>query len=229
MLVGSYLLSSLNVIKTIQLGLVSYTEVWEKMREFTDNRDETTPDEIWLVEHPAVFTQGQAGKPEHLLNPGNIPVIQSDRGGQITYHGPGQLVAYTLIDIKRRKMTIRQLVNSLEKAVIQTLAVFNVTGTTRCDAPGVYVRDAKICSIGLRIRQGCAYHGLAFNIQMDLSPFQQINPCGFKNLPMIQLSAFTPDISINRVTPYLIKHLIDEINAYPISQAFINNEEEKHA
>lgn len=165
-----------------------YESCWQAMRHFTNHRDDTIPDEIWLLEHPPVFTQGQNGKPEHVLNPGDIPVIKVDRGGQVTYHGPGQLVAYTLIDLKRKKFNIRQLVTLLEKSIIHLLAEYNIEAKAKCDAPGVYVDNKKICSVGLRIRRGCSYHGLALNIAMNLEPFSRINPCGFSELKMTQLS-----------------------------------------
>lgn len=185
-----------------------YLSCWEKMKAFTENRNEQTPDELWLLEHPPVFTQGQAGKAEHILNTGNIPVVHTDRGGQVTYHGPGQLVAYTLFDIKRQGIGIRALVEGLEKAVITTLAEYGVSGQGRRDAPGVYVNEAKICSIGLRVRRGYSYHGIAFNINLDLEPFQRINPCGFKNLPVTHLAKLSgKDLSINEVEPHFTSNI----------------------
>ena len=157
------------------LGLQPYDPVSEAMHEFTETRTESTPDEIWLVEHNPVFTQGQAGKAEHVLSPGDIPVIQSDRGGQVTYHGPGQQVMYILINLKRRKLGVRELVTVMEQTVIDTLAELGIEARARADAPGVYVQDKKICSLGLRIRKGCSFHGLALNIAMDLTPFLRIN------------------------------------------------------
>ena len=174
-----------------QLGLQDYQEIWHKMQEFTDNRNAETTDEIWLVEHHPVFTQGQAGKPEHLLQHSDIPVVQSDRGGQITYHGPGQQVMYVLIDIKRHEhLNVRQLVTALEQSVVKTLADYGIEGYPKPDAPGVYIDGKKICSLGLRIRKGCSFHGLAFNINMDLNPFHYINPCGYAGLEMCQLADF---------------------------------------
>ena len=170
-----------------QLGLQPYDEVWQQMRDYTDNRTETSQDELWLLEHPPVFTQGQNGKAEHILNAADIPVVQTDRGGQVTYHGPGQLVGYLLIDIGRRHLKVRSFVNAIEQAMINTLANYNITAQSRCDAPGVYVQDAKICSLGLRVRKGRSYHGLALNVNMDLSPFSQINPCGFSKMAMTQI------------------------------------------
>ena len=171
------------LIKISYLPQQDYVSCWERMKAFTDNRSEQTPDELWLLEHPPVFTQGQAGKAEQILNPGDIPIVHTDRGGQVTYHGPGQLVAYVLFDLKRHGIGIRTMIERLEETVISTLASYGIEGKGRRDAPGVYVGEAKICSIGLRVRRGYSYHGIAFNINMDLEPFQRINPCGFKNLP----------------------------------------------
>ena len=155
------------------------------MQSFTDNRTSETPDEIWLVEHLPVFTQGQAGKEEHILAPGDIPVVKVDRGGQVTYHGPGQQMMYILLDIRRLKTGVRELVSALENCIINTLAKDGITANARCDAPGVYVDEKKVCSVGLRIRKGCSFHGLAFNVNMDLEPFQRINPCGYAGMEMI--------------------------------------------
>ncbi|WP_075180660.1 lipoyl(octanoyl) transferase LipB [Pantoea sp. 1.19] len=189
-----------------QLGLQPWSPVSMAMHQFTDAREADTPDEIWLVEHPPVFTQGQAGKAEHLLMTGDIPVVQSDRGGQVTYHGPGQQVMYVLIDIKRRKIGVRQLVSALEQTVIATLADYQIPAQARPDAPGVYVAQQKICSLGLRIRQGRSFHGLALNVNMDLSPFRRINPCGYAGMTMTQLSHWQPGISLIDVQPALIAH-----------------------
>lgn len=175
------------------------------MHHYTDQRDDQSRDEIWLVEHPPVFTQGQAGKAEHLLMPGDIPVVQSDRGGQVTYHGPGQQVMYVLIDIKRRKLGVRQLVTFLEETVIATLAEFGVSARARADAPGVYVGEEKICSLGLRIRKGCSFHGLALNVAMDLSPFLRINPCGYAGMSMTQLKHFQPEVTTEQVRAPLVR------------------------
>jgi len=170
------------------LGVVDYTETWQRMQQFTDNRDGSTVDEIWLLEHPPVFTQGQAGKEEHLLFPGDIPVVKVDRGGQVTYHGPGQLVAYVLLDIKRRKIGVRELVTLIEQVIVGALAAHEVNAYARPDAPGVYVDEAKVASLGLRVRKGCTFHGLALNVAMDLSPFSRINPCGYAGMRMVQSS-----------------------------------------
>ena len=174
-----------------QLGLCDYEPVWHAMQDFTDQRDENTVDELWLVQHPPVFTQGQAGKAEHVLAPGDIPVVQVDRGGQVTYHGPGQIVAYPLVDIRRRGVGVRDFVNCIEESIIQVLHHYGVDGVRRQGAPGVYVNGEKIASVGLRVRQGRTFHGLSFNIDMDLEPFQRINPCGYEGLVVTQLSSFS--------------------------------------
>ncbi|MDG2943044.1 lipoyl(octanoyl) transferase LipB [Exercitatus varius] len=203
-----------------RLGVRDYNQVWQQMQDFTDRRDENTPDEIWLVQHPSVFTQGQAGKPEHLLNPTAIPVVQSDRGGQITYHGLGQQIMYVLIDIKRHKaygqnLNVRQLVTALEQSVVKTLADYGINSYPKTDAPGVYVqadgKEKKICSLGLRIRRGCSFHGLALNINMDLSPFQHINPCGYAGLEMCQLADFVEndEADCDKVSPKLVTHFAE--------------------
>lgn len=192
-----------------QLGIQDYQQIWHKMQAFTDNRDVNTPDEIWLVQHPAVFTQGQAGKPEHLLQQINIPIVQSDRGGQITYHGLGQQIMYVLIDIRRHQaLNVRQLVTALEQSVVKTLSDYGITAYPKADAPGVYIDEKKICSLGLRIRKGCSFHGLALNINMDLSPFRAINPCGYVGLEMCQLADFiAPEqAQCDLVAPKLVKH-----------------------
>ncbi len=177
----------LPVLKVRELGRVSYLETWEAMRAFTATRNPETPDELWLLEHPPVYTQGLAGKPEHVLDAGDIPVIQTDRGGQITYHGPGQLVAYPLLDLDRLGLGIRTLVAMLEAVTIDLLAELGISGHRKDGAPGVFVDGAKIASIGMKVRRGCTFHGLAFNMSMDLSPFARINPCGFAGQPMTRL------------------------------------------
>jgi lipoyl(octanoyl) transferase len=168
------------------LGLECYTEVWHAMQNFTDQRDATTLDQLWLLEHQPVFTQGQAGKAEHLLLPGDIPVVKVDRGGQVTYHGPGQLVVYVLLDLKRRNLGVRHLVTLIEQVLVQLLQSYDIAAYAKPDAPGVYVDDAKIASLGLRVRKGCTFHGLALNVNMDLSPFSRINPCGYIGMQMVQ-------------------------------------------
>jgi lipoyl(octanoyl) transferase len=171
-----------------KLGLADYQNVWDAMRAFTDARDANTPDEIWLLQHPRVFTQGQAGKAEHVLAPGDIPVIQVDRGGQVTYHGPGQIVGYLLIDLRRRKLGVRALVSAIENSIIAVLARYGIEAMAKPDAPGVYLRSgAKIAALGLRVRHGCTFHGLSLNIAMDLEPYARINPCGFSGLQVTQL------------------------------------------
>jgi len=189
-----------------RLGLMDYKTVWRAMQAFTDQRDDATADELWLVEHPPVFTQGQAGRAEHVLAPGDIPVIQVDRGGQVTYHGPGQIVAYPLIDIKRLQMGVRALVTGIEQAIVDVLKSYGVDAQPRADAPGVYVDDVKIASLGLRIRRGKSFHGLAFNINMDLEPFQRINPCGFAGLQVTNLSVFA-DVHMDEVEKRLVASL----------------------
>ena len=177
-------------VEILDLGRVDYQPTWQAMQQYSLERGADAPDQIWLVEHPPVFTQGQAGKAEHLLSPGNIPVVQVDRGGQVTYHGPGQFVAYVLLDIRRLKSDVRKLVTALEQSVVTLLASYSIAARPRPDAPGVYVGDDKICSLGLRIKRGCSYHGLALNLDMDMEPFQRINPCGYQGLKMIQLADF---------------------------------------
>ncbi len=191
-----------------RLGRQDYEPVWKAMHEFTDQRTEETPDEVWLVEHNPVFTQGQAGKAEHLINTGDIPVVQSDRGGQVTYHGPGQLVAYFLINLRRKKLGVRDLVTTIENLVINTLKAYNIDSAARPDAPGVYVDGKKICSLGLRIRKGCSFHGLALNVNMDLTPFLRINPCGYAGMEMVQLSQFNGPSDVETVEKQLIEELV---------------------
>ena len=169
------------------------------MKCFTTQRLPDTPDEIWLLEHFPVYTQGQAGKAEHILNPNTIPIVQTDRGGQVTYHGPGQLIAYFLVNIQKRNIGIRTFVCQLEQALITLLKQFGIEGLTRCGAPGVYVDEKKIASIGLRVKNGCTYHGIALNVSMDLRPFHGINPCGYAQLEMTQMANFIPEISVERV------------------------------
>jgi lipoyl(octanoyl) transferase len=171
------------------LGEVPYRDALEAMHQFTDARTDTTPDEIWLLQHPAVFTLGQNGDPAHILQASDISVIKSDRGGQVTYHGPGQLVIYVLMDTKRQRVGVSQLVHGLEATVIELLQHYGVTGTTKCQAPGVYVNEAKLCSVGLRLRRFCSFHGLALNVDLDLSPFELINPCGYVNQAVTHLRA----------------------------------------
>ncbi len=193
------------------LGVVDYVPVWQAMQKFTDERGPADADEIWLLEHDPVFTQGQAGRAEHILNPGSIPVVQVDRGGQVTYHGPGQLVAYLMVDLARRQLGVRQLVSAIERAIVDVLAGYGVDANAREDAPGVYVAQDKIASLGLRVRKGRSFHGLALNINMDLEPFSRINPCGYANLRMIQLCEFVPDVELDVVRAQLISSLMREL------------------
>ncbi|WP_051275307.1 lipoyl(octanoyl) transferase LipB [Aestuariibacter salexigens] len=190
-----------------QLGRQPYLPVFNAMRDFTDQRDESTQDEIWLVEHEPVFTQGQAGKAEHILAPGDIPVVQVDRGGQVTYHGPGQQTLYILLNMKRRKLGVRALVTALEQSVVDLLADYNIAAYPKADAPGVYVNEQKICSVGLRIRRGCSFHGLALNVNMDLAPFQRINPCGYAGLEMIDCARLNGPDNLDNVGKPLSDHL----------------------
>ena len=197
------------------LGLQPYEPVSQAMHDFTDSRDDSTPDEIWLVEHLPVFTQGQAGKAEHLLMTGDIPVIQSDRGGQVTYHGPGQQVMYVMLNLKRRKLGVRELVTLLEQTVVNTLAEYGIDAHPRADAPGVYVGEMKICSLGLRIRKGCSFHGLALNINMDLAPFQRINPCGYAGMEMTQMRHWVETATPDTIRPVLLKNVLALLNNPP--------------
>ncbi|AZZ95420.1 lipoyl(octanoyl) transferase LipB [Hahella sp. KA22] len=178
-----------------RFSLMPYEPVWRAMQDFTQQRDAETTDEVWLLQHEPVFTQGQAGDAEHVLFPGDIPVVQVDRGGQVTYHGPGQLMVYLLLDLRRLKMGARDLVTMIENTLVDTLAGYGIEAHARKDAPGVYVGDAKIASLGLRIRRGSSFHGLALNVDMDLEPFLRINPCGYQGLRMTQIKEFVPDVS----------------------------------
>jgi len=188
-----------NGFVTRDLGQQSLHSVWKDMKRFTDERSDETPDEVWFVEHPPVFTLGLNANPADVLDPGEIPVLKIDRGGQVTYHGPGQLVAYVLLDLKRSKMSVRGLVEALESAVIGTVSEYGVEAYGRRDAPGVYVEGRKLAAVGLRIRRNCSYHGIAINVAMDLAPFRRINPCGFENLEVTQLSDLSPVDSVARL------------------------------
>jgi lipoyl(octanoyl) transferase len=197
-----------------------YETMWQAMREFTEQRDADTPDELWLLEHHPVYTQGRAGKPEHVLNRGDIPIVHSDRGGQVTYHGPGQLIGYCLIDIQRKKLGVRELVTGIEQSIIHYLASLQIAGHTVSGAPGVYVEQAKIAALGLRIHKGCSYHGFSINVDMDLEPFSRINPCGMNGLKVTQLSALgisaTPDQVAMQLIPYFAKQFHYSVGA-PVS------------
>lgn len=192
-----------------RLGEVDYATTLERMRDFTRERTEATPDELWLLQHPAVFTQGQAGRSEHLLATGVIPVVQVDRGGQVTYHGPGQWVVYLMIDLRRRTYGVRVLVERMENAVVATLGDYGIDAAPDAARPGVYVRGDKIASLGLRVRRGCSYHGLALNVDMDLTPFQRINPCGYAGLEVTSMAQLLPEreLVMDDVGERLIEHL----------------------
>lgn len=193
------------------LGRVDYAPVWREMQAFTDARDARTPDELWLLEHSPVFTQGLNGRAEHLLAPGDIPVVGIDRGGQVTYHGPGQLVAYALVDLRRRRIGVRELVVGLEDAVIALAARHGIEASGRREAPGVYAGSRKLASLGLRIRRGCSYHGLALNVDMDLEPFRRINPCGVAGLEMTQLADFGVEAGVQDVAAALAPLLCESL------------------
>jgi lipoyl(octanoyl) transferase len=194
-------------VTVLDLGRSRYEQVFHDMRTFTETRGELAEDQIWLTEHDPVFTQGQAGRPEHVLAPGTIPVVQTDRGGQVTYHGPGQIVAYVLLDIRRLGLTVRGLVSGLETAMIRTLAGYGIEALARPDAPGVYVAGAKIGSLGLRVRRHCSYHGLALNVNMDLAPFSRINPCGLTDVGVTQMVDLGGPDDLDQVRERLVVEL----------------------
>ena len=185
------------------LGTVPYDETWQRMKAFTRDRDAATYDELWLLQHPAVYTLGQAGKPEHIIAPGDIPIVRSDRGGQVTYHGPGQLVGYLMVDIKRLGVGVRTVVTGIERAIIDLLGGIGIRGMARKDAPGVYVAGQKVAALGLRVRRGCTYHGLSLNVDMDLSPFIGINPCGYKGLEVVDLKTLGRSLTVVEVAEQL--------------------------
>ncbi len=189
------------------LGHQAYEPIWEQMKAYTASRDHNSADEIWFLEHPPIFTQGQNGKPEHILNTGDIPVLQVDRGGQVTYHGPGQLIVYFLLDIRRLQLPIRQFVHSIEEAVIRLSADYGILAQRLESAPGVYVNQAKMASLGLRVKRGCSYHGLSFNMAMDLSPFKRINPCGLTQMTMTQWSEWAKVDDIFSLAAPLLAYL----------------------
>ena len=196
-----------------RLGLQDYEPIWHAMRYLAENPKAERSDEIWLLSHKPVYTQGQAGKSEHVLNPGKIPVVQIDRGGQVTYHGPGQLVAYLLINVRRRTLGVRTLVEMIESAMIAALTEFGISADTRPKAPGVYVKDAKIGALGLRIKNGWSYHGLSLNVKMDLTPFDRINPCGFENLAVTQVAHFAAEDNflLQKASKVLCNNLLVEL------------------
>ena len=194
------------------LGLVDYTATWQAMQAFTAQRSADTPDELWLLQHPPVFTLGLAGKREHILSTSDIPIIPIDRGGQVTYHGPGQVVAYVLLDLKRRGYGVRELVQRMEQALIDLLASYGIAAERRVKAPGVYVGERKIAALGLRIKHGRSYHGLALNVDMDLTPFLAINPCGYEGLEVTQMHAFDVDVSPDLVAQQLAAGLVLQLS-----------------
>jgi lipoyl(octanoyl) transferase len=196
-----------------RLGLQEYEPIWKSMRYLVEQASAARNDEIWLLSHKPVFTQGLAGKAKHILNPAEIPVVQIDRGGQVTYHGPGQLVVYLLLNVSRRSLGVRDLVDLIEKAIIQTLEEFDIAASNKAKAPGVYVNDAKIAALGLRIRKGWSYHGMSLNVQMDLEPFSRINPCGFENLAVTQIADHLPasDTLMQEVSKVLSNKLLSEL------------------
>ncbi len=198
-------------IRVRHLGLVDYEPTWRDMQSFTDRRDATTADEIWFLQHPPVFTLGMKGGREHLLAPREIPVVEIDRGGQVTYHGPGQLVVYPLLDLERGHIGVRQLVCALEKSVIELAAAWGIEAYGRRDAPGVYVGESKLASVGLRIRRGCSYHGLALNVDLDLEPFSRINPCGYRDLAVTRLADLGVAASVDETAERLQEHLLREL------------------
>ncbi|WP_415889372.1 lipoyl(octanoyl) transferase LipB [Neptuniibacter sp. SY11_33] len=193
------------------LGLQPYEPTWQRMQDFTNERDDAVVDEIWSLQHEPVFTQGQAGKEEHLLGTGDIPVVQVDRGGQVTYHGPGQAIIYLLLNLKRKKIGVRELVSIMEESIVETVQSYGIDAYAKPDAPGVYVDNSKIASLGLRVRRGCSFHGLAFNLAMDLEPFLRINPCGYAGMAMTQLGALTSDLDQVEATQRLLDILITKL------------------
>ncbi|KAF7774334.1 lipoyl(octanoyl) transferase [Pseudoalteromonas citrea] len=201
-----------------QLGRRSYEPIWHKMQSFTDTRDEHSLDEIWLVEHDPIFTQGQAGKAEHVIAPGNIPVLKVDRGGQVTYHGPGQQMMYVLFNLRRLNIGVRELVTWLEECIVDYLAELNIQAYAKADAPGVYVNDSKIASLGLRVRRGCSFHGLALNVNMDMDPFLRINPCGYAGMNMVQTSDLNGLSNMKDVGDGLIKHMLLRLQVEHVEQ-----------
>jgi len=204
-------------LRVSDLGLQSYEPIYERMLEFTDNRNAETPDELWLLEHKPVYTLGKNGKEHHILNPGNIPVVKVDRGGQVTYHGPGQLIAYLLLDTRRAKLGVRQIVTAMENAIIQLLDHYSIKAFAKPDAPGVYVQEKKIAALGLRIRKGCSYHGLSLNLDMDKTPFDGINPCGFEGLQVAQLKDYLERLNVKDIKDILIQSLAEELS-YRVSK-----------
>lgn len=207
-------MNAANPLVIRQLGLLDYEPVWQHMQAFTNQRDENTADEFWLLQHPPIFTLGQAGKAEHLLAPADIPVIKVDRGGQVTYHGPGQLVIYLLVNIKRHKVGVREFVSIIENSIVNLLARYGITAQPRADAPGVYVNDEKIAALGLRVRKGCTFHGLSLNVDMDMEPFLRINPCGYQGMKVTQMADQLDRLRFpGLTTPQVGNDLIEELKA----------------
>ncbi len=194
------------------LGIADYETTWQAMQTFTARRNAETNDEIWLLQHPPVYTQGLAGKPEHLLTTSSIPVVKTDRGGQITYHGPGQIVAYVLFDLKRKGIGVKELVKRIEQSIIDVLAEFEIHAERKIGAPGVYVHGAKIAALGLRVKKGCSFHGLALNVAMDLTPYDAINPCGYAGLQVTDLASLGVRVSINDVMAALSQQLVTQLS-----------------
>jgi lipoyl(octanoyl) transferase len=199
-------------MKTVFRGRQEYVPLWHEMQAFTDNRDADTPDQLWFVEHPPVFTMGLNASQEHLLAPGDIPVVQIDRGGQVTFHGPGQLMVYPLLDLRRSNIGVRKLVTALEQSVVDLVAEFDVEAAARADAPGVYVNDKKLASVGLRIRRGASFHGMALNVDIDLEPFSRINPCGYAELQMTDLHRLAIGLSLEAAAERLLPHFLNHVN-----------------
>jgi lipoyl(octanoyl) transferase len=207
------LLTDLTPALTVrQLGVADYETTWHAMQAFTAKRDANTSDEIWLLQHPPVYTQGLAGKPEHLLQTTAIPVVKTDRGGQITYHGPGQIVAYVLVDLKRKGMGVKELVRRIEQSILDLLRGYGVEGERKAGAPGVYVKGAKIAALGLRVKSGCSYHGLALNVAMDLTPYETINPCGYAGMQVTDLAALGVRASMEDVMARLTQHIDTQLS-----------------
>lgn len=211
-----------NTLVVRSLGPSEYRPVWEAMREFTEARTDVTADELWLVEHPSVFTLGYNGKIQHLITPGTIPVIHTDRGGQVTYHGPGQIVAYVLVDLRRRGWGVRQLVTALEQSVIALLNKYGLKAEARRDAPGVYVAGAKVAALGLRVRRGCSYHGLSLNVAMDLEPFSRINPCGYPDMPVTDLRSLGIVTEMAEIEQRLIAQLAQHLESTVVDARFVS-------
>lgn len=207
------------ILEIVELGIQEYSTCLHKLRDFTNNRNIETTDQIWLLQHASVFTQGQAGKPEHIIKPGTIPVVQSDRGGQVTYHGPGQLIVYFLIDLPRKKISVRSFIDTILQAIINLLAINGIDGYTDPKAPGVYVAGKKICSIGIRVRKGYTYHGISLNVDMEMEPFARINPCGYANMQVCQISDYVQDISMAAIIEQLIPIIQNKLSYTTIKYA----------